>query len=627
MPVETLPFQAETKELLRLMIHSLYTEKDIFLRELISNASDALDRLRFESLTNAELLENNDKFEIRLNVDKELRTLTVSDSGIGMTREEVVANIGTIAKSGTGELKRRLQEEKSVANIADLIGQFGVGFYSAFMVADKVKLVTRRAGSTQAIEWESDGSGSYTIGDTEKPERGTSITLYLRTPDADNGIEDYTDAWRISSIVRKHSDFIAYPIVIKKDDKDETLNSMKPIWKRSPSEVTTEEYTEFYKHVSHDWNDPLKTIHFRAEGTFEYEALLYIPSKAPWDLYYMGSETGGVRLFARRVMIMEKCEDLLPRYLRFVRGVVDASDLPLNISRQRLQQDAHITRMRKRLTAKVLDTIKELNEKEPEQYLTLWTEFGRAFKEGVASDYDHRDRIVALLLFESSNDPKKLTSLKDYVARMKPEQEQIYYMTGESRSLIENSPHLESLKAKSYEVLYMADPVDELVLQHLTEFEGKKLKSVGKGEIELGSEAEKEESQKELRSKEEEFKPLLEFLQKKLEDRVSQVRLSSRLTSSPACLVVGEHDYSPMLERALRKGGAEAPHQKRVMELNPKHALIERMRQRQAQSADDPLLDSAAEVLFGLSVLAEGSELPDPLRFNRAATEVLGQVV
>ncbi len=324
MSVETLAFQAETKELLRLMIHSLYTEKDIFLRELISNASDALDRLRFESLTNAELLENDDKFEIRLDVDKELKTLTVSDSGIGMTREEVVANIGTIARSGTGELKRRLQEDKSAANVADLIGQFGVGFYSAFMVADKVKLVTRRAGSSEAVAWESDGSGSYTIGDAEKPERGTSVTLYLRTPDPDNGIEGYTDAWRISSIVRKHSDFIAYPIIAKKDDKDETLNSMKPIWKRSPSEITKEEYIEFYKHVSHDWNDPLKTIHFRAEGTFEYEALLYIPSKAPWDLYYMGSEAGGVRLFARRVMIMEKCEDLLPRYLRFVRGVVDA---------------------------------------------------------------------------------------------------------------------------------------------------------------------------------------------------------------------------------------------------------------------------------------------------------------
>jgi molecular chaperone HtpG len=627
MPAETLAFQAETKELLRLMIHSLYTEKDIFLRELISNASDALDRLRFESITNPDLLAGSDKFEIRIDVDKELKTLTIADSGIGMTRDEVVANIGTIAKSGTGELKRRLQEDKSSANIADLIGQFGVGFYSAFMVADKVKLVTRRAGTEEAVQWESEGSGTYSIADAEKAERGTTITLYLRTPDPDNGIEDFTDTWRISSTVRKHSDFIAYPIILKKDDKDETLNSMKPIWKRSPSEVTKEEYIEFYKHVSHDWTDPLKTIHFRAEGTFEYEALLYIPSKAPWDLYYLGSEAGGLRLFARRVMIMEKCEDLLPRYLRFIRGVVDASDLPLNISRQRLQQDAHITRMRKRLTTKVLDTIKEINEQEPDQYLTLWTEFGRAFKEGVSSDYDNRDRVIALLLFESSNDPVKLTSLKDYVARMKPEQEQIYYMTGESRALAENSPHLEALKAKSYEVLYMVDPVDELVLQHLSDFEGKKLKSVGKGDIELGSEKEKEEAKKELESKEEEFKPLLEFLQKKLDDRIKEVRLSSRLTTSPACLVVGDNDYSPMLERALRKSGAESPKQKRVMELNPKHPLIERMKQRRSQSENDPLLDNAAEVLLGLSLLAEGSELPDPVRFNKAATEVLGQVV
>jgi molecular chaperone HtpG len=632
---ETLAFQAETKELLRLVTHSLYTESDIFLRELVSNASDALDHLRFESLTNSEILEGDDRFEIRIDINKDDRTLTISDTGIGMRREEVVANIGTIAKSGTGELRKRVQEKGSATDVADLIGQFGVGFYSAFMVADKVKLVTRRAGSKEAVEWESEGSGTYSIRDAEKPSRGTSITLYLRPADPDAGLEDFTDDWRISSVVRKHSDFIAYPIIIKKEKKEEgkettwedtTINSMKPIWKRSPSEVKPEEYAEFYKHVSHDWNEPLRTVHFRAEGAFEYEALLYIPSKAPWDLYYVGAEMG-LRLFARRVMIMEKCEDLLPHYLRFVRGVVDASDLPLNISRQRLQQDHHISRIRKRLTTKILDTLKELHDKEEEKYLTAWKEFGRAIKEGVSADYDNRDRIVPLLLFESSNDPEKLTSVKDYVARMKADQEQILYMTGESRSMMENSPHIEAVRAKGYEVLFMTDPVDELVLQHLTEFEGKKLKSVGKGEIKLGTEQEKEEAEKELKSREEEYKSLTEFLQKKLEDHVKQVRLSSRLTNSPACLVVEEHDYSPMFERALKRGTGNAPARKRVMELNPKHPLIERMKQRQAASSDDPMLNNAAEVLLGLSLLAEGSELPDAARFNRAATEMLGQVV
>ncbi|HTU48540.1 MAG TPA: molecular chaperone HtpG [Bryobacteraceae bacterium] len=640
---ETLSFQAETKELLRLMIHSLYTRKDIFLRELISNASDALDRLRFESLTNQELLEGNDKFEIRLDVDRAARTLTISDSGIGMSRDEIIANIGTIAKSGTAELRQKLQEAGSSADIAELIGQFGVGFYSSFMVADRVKLVTRRAGQTSAYQWESDGSGTYEIKETEKPERGTSITLYLKKPDADTGIEDYTDYWRLSSIVRLHSDFINYPIIAKKErelpagkeDKeapkkivveDSTLNSMKPIWKRSPSEVSQEDYTEFYKHVSHDWTEPLKTIHFKAEGTFEYDALLYIPAKAPYDLFYVGFEPG-LRLYAKRVMIMEKCEDLLPHYLRFIRGIVDAADLPLNISRQRLQQDHHITLIRKRITRKILDTLQELFDKDYEKYLNVWGEFGRSIKEGVSSDFENKERILPLLLFQSSNDAEKLTTLKDYVARMKPEQEQIFYLTGESRSVIENSPHLEALREKGWEVLYMTDPVDELVTQHLNEFDGKKLKSVGKGVIKLGTEEEKEKTEKELKEKQEEYKPLIEFLQKQLDEHVKQVRLSSRLTTSPACLVVEEHDYSPMLERVLQKGKGGGPKQRRVLELNPKHPLIARLHDRQAANAEDPLLGNAAELVFGLAVLAEGSELPDPVRFNRAATEVLGQIV
>lgn len=645
--VETLAFQAETKELLRLMIHSLYTRKDIFLRELISNASDALDRLRFESLTNQELLEGNDKFEIRLDVDRGARTLTVSDTGIGMNRDEIIANIGTIAKSGTAELRQKLQEGGTATDVAELIGQFGVGFYSAFMVADRVNLVTRRAGQSAAYRWESDGSGTYELSETEKPERGTSITLYLKKPDADTGIEDYTDYWRLSSIVKLHSDFINYPIIAKREREepmgleekpgeektpkeivieDSTLNSMKPIWKRSPSEVSKEDYTEFYKHVSHDWTEPLKTIHFKAEGTFEYDALLYIPAKAPYDLFYVGFESG-LRLYAKRVMIMEKCEDLLPHYLRFIRGIVDAADLPLNISRQRLQQDHHITLIRKRITRKILDTLQELFDKDYEQYLNVWKEFGRSIKEGVSADYENKDRILPLLLFQSSNDPEKLTTLKDYVARMKPEQEQIFYLTGESRSVIENSPHLEALRDKNWEVLYMIDPVDELLVQHLHEFDGKKLKSVGKGVIKIGSDEEKEQAEKDLKEKQEEYKPLIEFLQKQLDEHVKQVRLSSRLTTSPACLVVEEHDYSPMLERVLQKGKSGGPKQRRVLELNPKHPLITRLHDRQAANADDPLLANAAELVFGLATLAEGSELPDPVRFNRAATEVLSQIV
>ena len=645
-PNETLSFQAETKELLRLMIHSLYTDKDIFLRELISNASDALDRLRFESLTDSELLAGDDKFEIRVDTDKAARTLTVSDSGIGMTRADVIANIGTIARSGTGELRSRLKGTGSASDVADLIGQFGVGFYSAFMVADKVRLVTRRAGTAEATAWESEGLGTYTVGDAEKPARGTSITLWLKPPDSENGLEDYADDWRLSSIIRKHSDFISYPIIVKTEHEEEgeagkdgeepaekktvvedsTINSMKPIWKRSPAEVKPEEYNEFYKHLSHDWADPLKTIHFRAEGTFEYEALLYIPAKAPWDLFYAGAETG-LRLFAKRVMIMDKCEDLLPGYLRFIRGMIDASDLPLNISRQRLQQDRQFTQIRKRLTHKVLDTFKEMFAKEDEHYLTFWKEFGRAVKEGVAQDFDNRDRIIPLLLFQSSNDPEKLTSLKDYVARMKPDQEQIFYLTGENRAVIENSPHLEALRAKEYEVLFMVDAVDELMLQNLNEFEGKKLKSVGKGVIEFGTEQEKEEAHKQLDEKKAEFTPLIEFLQKELDKHVKQVRLSSRLTTSPACLVVEEHDYSPMLERALQMGKDGAPKQRRVMELNPNHPLILRMQQRQAATPDDAILHNAAELLLGLSLLAEGSELPDPIRFSRAASEVLDKVI
>ncbi len=633
---ENLKFQAETKALLELMTHSLYTDRELFLRELISNASDALDRLRFESLTNSDLLEGNDKFEIRLDVDRASRTLTISDTGIGMTRDEVIANIGTIAKSGTAEFQQLLDAKDPSARAAELIGRFGVGFYSAFMVADKVTLRTRKAGESAGVEWESTGDGTYSLRECDKPDRGTSITLLLKAADAENGIPDFTDDWRLSTIVKKHSDFITYPILLKRqrqtgDDpkqitiEDTTVNSMKPLWKRRPAEITREEYVEFFKHISHDFTDPLRTIHFKAEGTTEYDALLFIPANAPYDLYRYGAKTG-LRLYAKRVMIVERCEDLLPDYLRFVQGVVDAADLPLNISRQRLQQEHHITRIRKRLTTKILDSLTELWEKENDQYLKVWKEFGRALKEGVSSDYENKERLLPLLLFESSNDPEKLTSLKDYVSRMKPGQEQIFYLTGESRSQIENSPHLEAIREKGYEVLYMTEGVDELVVQHLFEYEGKKLKSVGKGAIELGTESEKSEAQKQLESKKEEFQPLIEFLQKTLEEHVKQVRLSTRLTASPACLVVEDHEFSPVLERALSRGFA-GPKTKRVLELNPNHDLISKMRTRLAANPEDASLANAAKVLHGVALLSEGSQITDAAPFNRAATEILSQAL
>lgn len=633
---EPLEFVAESKALLHLMIHSLYTDRELFLRELISNASDALDRLRFESLINNDILEGDARFEIRLEVDRAARTLTISDTGIGMSRDEVIANIGTIAKSGTAEFQQLLNEKAPAADAAELIGRFGVGFYSAFMVADRVTLRTRRAGATEAVEWESSGEGIYFLMECEQASRGTSITLHLKSPNPDNGIQDITDSWRLSAIVRKHSDFIAYPIILKQEHQgssdpketvieDSTVNSMKPLWKRRPAEVTEDEYSEFYKRISDDLADPLRTIHFRAEGTVEYEALLFVPATAPYDLYRFAAKTG-LRLYAKRVIIMEKCEDLLPHYLRFVRGVVDVADLPLNISRQRLQQDHHVARIRKRLTTKILDSLTELCEKEPDQYFKMWKEFGRAIKEGVSSDFDNKDRLLPLLLFPSSNDAEKLTTLKDYVQRMKPEQDQIYYLTGESRSVIENSPHLEVLRDEGYEVLYMAEPVDELLTQQLFEFEGKKLKSVGKGAIEFGGESEKSQALNELQDKIHDLKPLTDYLRKTLGDRIRDVRVSMRLTTSPACLVVEDHEFSPVLERALNRG-VGGPINKRILELNPNHDLISRIQTRLAANAEDPFLADGAEVLHGVALLAEGSPLTDAARFNRAATRILCQAM
>jgi molecular chaperone HtpG len=635
--LESFQFQAETTQLLHLMIHSLYTQREIFLRELISNASDALDRLRFEALTNPELVPSDQKYEIRIKPELTARTLTISDTGIGMSRQELIDHIGTIARSGTQELRRRMKESQSAQAVAELIGQFGVGFYSAFMVADKVTIVTRRAGETGATRWESAGDGTYTLAEAEKAGCGTEIILHLKPPDAENGIEDYTDRWKLSMIVHKYSDFIAYPIIYEgpaqepgetedpaKEIKIETktLNSVKPLWTRSRSDVSEADYNDFYKHLSNDWTEPLKVLPLKAEGTFEYEALLFIPSQAPYDLFYHAGEAG-LRLYARRVMVMEKCEDLLPRYLRFIKGVVDSSDLPLNISRQRLQQDRHITQIRKWLTRKVLDALTEMKEKETEKYLKFWGQFGRALKEGVASDYENKEKLLPLLLFESSHDPKELTTLKSYVERMKPEQNDILYLTGESRKVIENSPHLEAARQKDYEVLYLSDPVDELFVQHLYEFEKKHLKSVTKGKVHLGTEEEKKQLEEQLKKKEEEYANFLQACQKKLDEHVKQIRLSTRLVGSPACLVTEEHEYSPHLERLLQKGKGGGPKQRRIMELNSDHPIIARLHERFQSNAEDPAVGDGIELLFSLALLAEGSEIADPVRLNQLTLELL----
>ena len=629
MATETFQFQTEVQQLLELIIHSLYSHKDIFLRELVSNASDATDRLRFEALTKPELLTDSAKLEIRLEVDQEARTLTIHDNGIGMSKKELIDNIGTIAKSGTRELSEKMKNAKmkkvqkaqkgkeETSDVGELIGEFGVGFYSSFMVSKKVELVTRRAGQKTATRWESDGKGDYSIAKAERETSGTSITLHLEPVDEEQGLEDFTDEHVLSRIIRRYSDFIAYPIVLRVGDgEDETLNSMKPIWERVASDVTDEEYGEFYKHISHDWRDPLERILQRAEGLIEYKALLFIPSAAAVDLYFVGHESG-LRLYVKRVSIMEHCEELLPRYLRFMQGVVDSADLPLNVSREILQHDRQIRQIRKGLQKKVLDTFQKMKADDEEKYLKFWTPFGRALKEGVTEDFENRDKLVDLLLFASSHDPEKLTSLADYVGRMKEGQDAIYYMTGESREVIESSPHLEAFRDKSVEVLYLTDAVDELLVQTLTEYKDKKLQSVGKGKVDLGTEEEKEVKKKELDEKAETFEALLERMKTSLSDHVKEVRLSSRLTSSPACLVGGEQDVSPRVEKWLRQQQGDAPAQKRILELNPDHPIVTGLKAKFDVQENTEAVPEYAELLYGYALLAEGSEIADPAEFAR----------
>ncbi|MFU8873963.1 molecular chaperone HtpG [Micromonospora sp. SL4-19] len=623
---ETLEFQAEARQLLQLMVHSIYSNKDVFLRELISNASDALDKLRLESLVDKDLAVDTSDLHIEIEVDKEARTLTVRDNGIGMSRDEVVGLIGTIAKSGTAELLRKLRESKDAAASQELIGQFGVGFYATFMVADKVTLLTSRAGQDGGTRWESTGEGTYAVESVDEAPQGTSVTLHLKPVDDEDNLHDYTAEWTIREIVKRYSDFIAWPIrmTVERQGEDgattregQTLNSMKALWARSRDEVDEAEYKEFYRHVAHDWADPLETIHMRGEGTFEYEALLFLPSHAPLDLFSPQGRRG-VQLYVKRVFIMDDCDALMPNYLRFVKGVVDAHDLSLNISREILQQDRQIGAVRRRLVKKVLATLKELTA---ESYRTFWTEFGAVVKEGLLEDADNTEALLELVRAASTHDPAELTTLRDYVERMKDGQSEIYYATGESRATIENSPHLEAFRAKGYEVLILTDPVDEVWVERVGAYDGKTLRSVAKGQVDLETDEEKEKAEAERK----EYADLLTWMSGALADTVKEVRLSSRLTTSPACVVGDAHDMTPTLEKMYRAMGQEVPQVKRTLELNPNHPLVTGLRKAHEQGGDATALTETAELLYGMALLAEGGELADPSRFTRILADRLAR--
>ncbi|OLF15478.1 molecular chaperone HtpG [Actinophytocola xanthii] len=614
---ETLEFQSEARQLLQLMIHSIYSNKDVFLRELISNASDALDKLRLETYRDKDLQADTADLHVEIETDQENRTLTVRDNGIGMTRDEVVSLIGTIAKSGTAELLRKLRETQDAAVSADLIGQFGVGFYSSFMVADRVVLTTRRAGAEEGVRWESDGEGTYTIEPAADLPQGTAVTLHLKPEDAEDNLHDYSSPAKVREIVKRYSDFITWPIRMAGEESTETVNSMKALWARPAAEVTEDELTEFYRHVSHDWSPPLETVRLQAEGTFEYQALLFIPSRAPFDLFVREAKRG-VQLYVRRVFIMDDCEALVPEYLRFVKGVVDAQDLSLNVSREILQQDRQIELIRRRLVKKVLSTVKSL---EQEKYRTFWTEFGKVVKEGLVSDVSNRDAILDICSFDSTHDTEKPTTLREYVERMKDGQEHIYYLTGESRSSIENSPHMEAFQAKGYEVLVLTDPIDEMWVESVTGFEGKQFQSVAKGQVDLDEKADDAE-------RKEEFAPLLTWMASALAETVKEVRLSSRLTTSPACIVGDEHDMTPTLEKMYRAMGQELPKVKRILELNPDHQLVGALRAAHAERGDDDArLRESAQLVYDMALLAEGGELADPSRFVKVLATRLEQAL
>ncbi len=636
---QTHQFKTEVQQLLRLIINSLYSNKEIFVRELISNASDAIDRARFKEQTEPELFSDDNDYHIRLAVDPEKKIFTIRDNGIGMTFDEVNENIGTIAKSGTAAFMQALEKSKQEAALTpELIGQFGVGFYSAFIVAEKICLETRAAGEAKGVRWESDGQGAYTIEEIDKKERGTFITLFLKEPEEDD--QDFTDEYTIQHIVKKHSDFVTYPVIMnleksepipeneiikdkdgkpigdtfRKVRKDETLNSMKAIWAKPKDEVTEEEHEEFYKHISHNWDKPLAVIHNRFEGVTEYEVLMYIPSKAPFDLF-RPERKHGMQLYCKRVFIMDDCKELLPDYLGFVQGVVDAPDLNLNVSREILQEDRLVRNIRKNLVKRIFTTLEEMDK---EKYEEFYNEFGQALKAGIPTDFANKERIAALLRYKTTKSDGKYVSLDQYIENMKEDQKEIYYLTGENLTSLMNSPLLESLKAKDYEVLLMVDPIDEWVTQSLTEYKEKKLKSAEKGDLDL---------EKVDDDKKNEYSALLSFLKGKLEEKVKDVVVSRRLKDSVSCLSGDDWGMSAYMEKILKASGQKTPEQKRVMEVNVNHPVMEKVKQIFETDTTNPVLTDYADLLFDIAVISEGGKLDNPSRFSKLMGDLMAKAI
>lgn len=623
---ETLGFQTEVKQLLNLMIHSLYSNKEIFLRELISNASDATDKLRFEAIAKPELLENDADLRIRINFDKEAKTITIDDNGIGMGREDIISNLGTIAKSGTAEFIKNLSGDQK--KDSKLIGQFGVGFYSAFIVANQVDVYSRRAGlpADQGVHWSSKGEGEFDIENITKEERGTRIVLHLKTDEL-----EFADGWRLRNIIKKYSDHIDLPVELPKqqteaenEDKTketewEVVNSASALWTRPRTEVTDEDYQEFYKHLSHDFENPLAWSHNKVEGKLEYTSLLYIPTRAPFDLYQRDMNHG-LKLYVNRVFIMDQADEFLPLYLRFVKGIVDSNDLSLNVSREILQKDPIIDSMKSALTKRVLDMLEKLAKNEPEKYKSFWKAFGQVLKEGPAEDYANREKIAGLLRFTSTheNSKEQAVSLADYLSRAKPDQDNIYYLTGESYEQIQNSPHLEIFRKKGIEVLLLTDRIDEWLMNYLPEFEGKKLTDIARGDLDLGkldSEQDKQEQEKLAKEKEE----LVERIKKALNDQVSEVRISHRLTESPAILAIGDQDLGLQMRQILEATGQSIPESKPIFEINPEHPLIEKL----DKEADENRFNDLSHLLFDQAALAAGNNLKDPASYVKRLNKLL----